>query len=396
MKLINNIVFLSIILLSFNANAQWAALNNPSGALPFSLEIHNDTIYLGTVGNGIYRSTDGGNNWTQINNGITSMQIWTINHCGNTIFASSNGGMVYKSIDGGSNWILSNTGISSTAIVRKFVLAYGKIFATTTNNGVIISSDNGDTWTQHNAGIVGLVAEPLMAVQSDLFVGVNQKVYKYDSGNQNWIMQSNGLFNNTVGSLTYIDNNSQVTLFAATSNANDVSKSIDGGSNWTLADNGLPNVGVWSLLGINTTVFAGNDYGVYQTTNQGSNWTDISGFDVASPAKFLNSSSTDLYVIQGAKVWKKSLSSLGITGVNTELKNLKIGFYPNPVIDKIYFSNALQIKYYEIVDLTGRTVMSGNFNNESIELSGLHNGIYAIILTTADNKRIQHKIIKGL
>jgi hypothetical protein len=64
MKLINNIVFLSIILLSFNANAQWAALNNPSGAVPFSMEIHNDTIYLGTVGNGVYRSTDGGNNFT--------------------------------------------------------------------------------------------------------------------------------------------------------------------------------------------------------------------------------------------------------------------------------------------------------------------------------------------
>jgi len=395
MNIIKNFILLSLISLSINANAQWTACNNPSGTLPFSLEIYKDTIYLGTVGSGIYRSIDGGNSWTEINNGITSMQIWTVNHIGNTLFASSTAGKVFKSIDGGNNWVLSNTGISPTTIVRKFASFSGKIFATTSNTGVIISSDNGSTWIQHNTGIGGLVSEPLLVVENDLFVGVNQQVYKYDVGNQNWINKSNGLPNNSVGSFTYIKDNLQnITLFEGNANSNDVSKSINGGDNWIIADNGLPNVGVWSLLGISTNVFAGNDYGVYQTTDQGANWTDISGFNGASPAKFLTKSSTDLYVIQGAKLWKKSLSSLGITGISDLIITQEINIFPNPVKDRIFLNSKFQNVDYEIINASGIKVLSGKLNSESINISSLNYGLYLIIFTTSDNKKIQSKIIK--
>ncbi len=157
MNLIKTLFVLGSIGLSLNLNAQWTMCNTPSGALPFSLEIQNDTIYMGTVGNGIYRSIDRGANWTQINNGITSMQIWTINHTNNALFASSTGGAVFRSTNGGENWVLSNTGVSPTTIVRKFVSFKGQIFASTSNTGVIFSGDNGSSWSQNNSGITGLV-----------------------------------------------------------------------------------------------------------------------------------------------------------------------------------------------------------------------------------------------
>ena len=358
-------------------NAQWTLCNKPTGVLPFSLVIHDDVLYMGTVSNGIYRSTDGGSNWTQINEGITSMQIWNIAYVNGVFFASSTGGMVFKSTNGGNNWVLSNTGISSTTIIRNFAFFNNKIFATSTNKGVYVSSDNGSSWNQHNTGIVGLVAEPLLVVENDLFVGVNQKVYKYDITNQNWISKSNGIPNNTVGSLTYIKDNLQnITLFEATVNTNDVTNSINNGDNWTVVKSGLPGVGVYSLLGIGTEVFLGNEYGVYKTANQDLSWVDISGFSNTSPAKYLSKSSTDLYVIQEAKLWKKSLNSLNVSNIGDGVRSELIKTYPNP--------------------------SSGNFNIEiDLDLIGSKAIIYTILGQKVkqfmlENTVTNHNVDKGI
>lgn len=372
--------FLALLLIVFFTtitNAQWTLCNKPTGALPFSLVIQDNVLYMGTVSNGIYRSTDGGSNWAQINEGITSMQIWNIAYVNGALFASSTGGIVFKSTNGGNNWVLSNTGISSTTIIRNFAFFNNKIFATSTNKGVYVSSDNGSSWTQHNSGIVGLVAEPLLVVENDLFVGVNQKVYKYDITNQNWISKSNGIPNNTVGSLTYIKDNLQnTTLFEATINTNDVTNSINKGDNWTVVKSGLPSVGVYSLLGIGTEVFLGNEYGVYKTANQGLSWVDISGFSNSSPAKFLSKSSTDLYVIQEAKLWKKSLNSLNVSELEKGIENQLITMYPNP--------------------------SSGNFNIEIDEnLMGSKATIYTILgqkvkQFTIENTITNQNVTKGI
>ena len=376
-------------------NAQWTLCNKPSGVLPFSLVIHDDVLYMGTVSNGIYRSTDGGSNWTQINEGITSMQIWNIAYVNGALFASSTGGMVFKSTNGGNNWVLSNTGISSTTIIRNFAFFNNKIFATSTNKGVYVSSDNGSSWNQHNSGIVGLVAEPLLVVENDLFVGVNQKVYKYDITNQNWISKSNGIPNNTVGSLTYIKDNLQnITLFEATVNTNDVTNSINNGDNWTVVKSGLPSVGVYSLLGIGTEVFLGNEYGVYKTTNQGLNWVDISGFSNSSPAKFLSKSSTDLYVIQEAKLWKKSLNSLNVSEVEKGIENQLIKIYPNPSSGNFNIEideNLMGVKA-TIYNLLGQKVKDFDLKSTTTNQS-LNKGIYLLEIEKAGKKKTKKLIV---
>ena len=390
--------FFTLLLIVFYTtitNAQWTLCNKPSGVLPFSLVIHDDVLYMGTVSNGIYRSTDGGSNWTQINEGITSMQIWNIAYVNGALFASSTGGMVFKSTNGGNNWVLSNTGISSTTIIRNFAFFNNKIFATSTNKGVYVSSDNGSSWNQHNSGIVGLVAEPLLVVENDLFVGVNQKVYKYDITNQNWISKSNGIPNNTVGSLTYIKDNLQnITLFEATVNTNDVTNSINNGDNWTVVKSGLPSVGVYSLLGIGTEVFLGNEYGVYKTTNQGLNWVDISGFSNSSPAKFLSKSSTDLYVIQEAKLWKKSLNSLNVSEAEKGIENQLIKIYPNPSSGNFNIEideNLMGVKA-TIYNLLGQKIKDLELKSTTTN-QFLNKGVYLLEIERGSNRLIKKLIV---
>ena len=389
------ITILLIVFFTTITNAQWTLCNNPSGALPFSLTIQNDTLYLGTLSNGIYRSTNGGSSWTQINNGITSMQIWNIAYVNGALFASSTNGTVFKSTDGGDNWVLSNTGISTTTIIRNFAYFNNKIFATSTNKGVYISSDNGSSWTQHNTGLVGLVAEPLLVVDTDLFVGVNQKVYKYDSTNQNWISKSVGIPNNTVTSLTYTKDNLQnISLFESTVNTNDVTISTNKGDSWSVVKNGLPSVGVYSLLGIGTEVYLGNDYGVYKTTNQGTNWVDISGFTNASPAKFLSKSSTDLYVIQEAKLWKMKLSSLNVSGLLNSIDSQKIKIYPNPSNGNfnIEIDENLMGAKGTIYNLLGQKVKDFSLNSTTTNQT-LNKGVYLIEIEKDGNKTTKKLIV---
>lgn len=178
--------------------------------MPFSLAIQEDTIYLGTVGSGIYRSTNGGTDWAEINSGITSKRIWSIYKTSNTIFASSLNGNLYRSTNGGDNWENANNCISSTTIIKEFATYKGKLFGTSTNKGAYMSSDNGTTWATHNSGIGVLVAKALEIANGELYVGVLQSVYKYDDTNQRWVRKSNCKTNQIVSSLKYINDSSSM------------------------------------------------------------------------------------------------------------------------------------------------------------------------------------------
>jgi len=59
------------------------------------------TLYLALQEKGIFRSTDAGQHWNPINNGLTGKRIFTIAAIGNTLFAGTNQGL-YRL--GSSNW----------------------------------------------------------------------------------------------------------------------------------------------------------------------------------------------------------------------------------------------------------------------------------------------------
>jgi hypothetical protein len=59
----------------------------------------DEHIFVGTWGDGVYHSTDNGDTWIKINNGLTNLNVFyfAINSDG-FIFAGTRGGGVYKSI----------------------------------------------------------------------------------------------------------------------------------------------------------------------------------------------------------------------------------------------------------------------------------------------------------
>ncbi len=93
------------LLLSFPATpviAQanfWQQTNGPFGGTVNALAINsNGEIFAGT-GAGVFRSSDNGDNWTQINTGLTNTDVFALAfNSDGQVFAGTRGGGVFRSV----------------------------------------------------------------------------------------------------------------------------------------------------------------------------------------------------------------------------------------------------------------------------------------------------------
>jgi hypothetical protein len=116
-----------------------------------------DTLFVGTNGSGIYKSTDWGISWTAANNGLGSaVNFRAIESKGNTLFAGGPIGTgVFRSTDFGGTWTMLTGGLPSGSY-RGFASNSQLIVAGSFGGGVSYSTDNGDTWTVINSGLTDL------------------------------------------------------------------------------------------------------------------------------------------------------------------------------------------------------------------------------------------------
>lgn len=116
-----------------------------------------DTLYVGTLNSGIYKSSDWGQNWISINNGLGSANGFRAIECkDNTVFAGGPIGTgVFRSIDFGATWTLLSSGLPSGSY-RGFASNNQYIFAGSFGAGVYYSTDNGNNWTAINTGLLDL------------------------------------------------------------------------------------------------------------------------------------------------------------------------------------------------------------------------------------------------
>ena len=116
---------------------QWTS-NGPSGQMVKALAVSpnfasDKTLFAGTNGGGVFKSSDGGATWSAANTGLTNTYSPTLAVSPNyvsdqTVFAGTSsgcgptptdpcfGGGVYKSTDGGASWIQINSGLINTDV----------------------------------------------------------------------------------------------------------------------------------------------------------------------------------------------------------------------------------------------------------------------------------------
>lgn len=101
----------------------------------------------------LFLSSDNGNTWKSINNGLPGVFIISFIKLNDLYFVGTEQG-VYKSTDYGNNWIKSNEGIPNDVLIDQFAIQGNYIYASSnyyfTNSnicGLYRSSDFGATWT---------------------------------------------------------------------------------------------------------------------------------------------------------------------------------------------------------------------------------------------------------
>lgn len=114
----------------------------------------NNNLYIGVWGKGILKSTNQGNSFTLMNNGLTNFLIKDITVSANgKIFITTFGGGVFRSDNGGSSWISINTGLRTLLTTTVKVFPTGLVVLGTYGCGVYTSTNDGASWTETNTGL---------------------------------------------------------------------------------------------------------------------------------------------------------------------------------------------------------------------------------------------------
>lgn len=238
-------------------------------AVALSTNLQN-YIFVGVQGSGVFRSTDQGNSWIQLSNGLTTNQIRTISvNPGDTIFLGTKAG-AFRSVDQGNTWLAINEGLTDTIVSCVAFGADGSTIAGT-EKSIFVSTNSGNTWNRSDAGLVASRVQTLSAsADGDLYAGTWDGVFHSSNQGNNWSRRSAGLANTFVLA-TAIDSRGYV--YAGTRGG--LFRSSNQGTQWTplLIQPSTDFNSV--LLNHSNHIFAGTTYGLFRSTNDGASWTQL-------------------------------------------------------------------------------------------------------------------------
>ena len=381
--------------LSDPQNIRWQPIVGPNWGGIQSLAKSGSTLFAGATGFGVFRSTDNGATWTQLNMGILNSNIRSLGVSGSTLLVGTFFGM-FRSTDNGATWAAANTGITNSNVYALTV--NGSTIFAGTGGGVFRSQDNGLNWTPMNTGIPNNTDVFSFTLNgSSIFAGTKVGVYRSQDNGSNWTAVNSGIPNPSVFALTL----SGSSLFVGTIGGG-VFRSQDNGLSWIPVNNGITNLTILSLAASGSTIFAGTSGGgVFTSTNNGSTW------------QAMNSGLTNLIVysllVSGNKLFAGSVPGIfqtdigSITSVSLRTRSshtsgVNISFAPHPVVDRTRLTIDLSMAApteVTFMDMLGRVVLhtklgelAGGTHEIEQNLHSLPNGTYSVIVQ-AGNERIQ-------
>ena len=305
------VLFCSILL-----NAQWQPLNGPFGGTVECFLVKDQLVFVAMQGHGVFRSSDNGNNWTPVNNGLVTSSITSLAYYGSKIYAvSAQPGGLFVSNDNGNSWntviINGNASVQITAVAANAQ----NLLIGTSGGDLLRSTDNGSTWTTSITPTTGILTIAISGPK--IFIGVSSdwfyrslnnggdfekvnfpgrccqmsfafkdsKIYMATEGYVYYSTDDGDIWNDI---FTGMDVPCAVTLmvkdnnlyagcvnggYANPDNQGGVYVFNDGTSSWT--NIGLLGYAVWYLCTIGNRILAGPVPGsIFITDNDGSDWTE--------------------------------------------------------------------------------------------------------------------------
>lgn len=203
-------------------------------------------LFLGTVGEGVWRSTDGGETWRRSSNGMfveCDVRALVVDpERPGVVYAGTNEG-VWRSENSGDEWTPLD-GPMNDLVTWSLLLLTGQkpaLFAGTRPAGIYRSLDGGRSWRRCSADLSqncpGIRFNRVTTLRTDpldnrFWAGVEiDGVWTSRDGGENWLKIGSGLSSADIHGLVIVPNgNGKRTLLATTNN--DLNISYDDGQTW--------------------------------------------------------------------------------------------------------------------------------------------------------------------
>ena len=255
------------------------------------------TMYLAFEKKGIFRSTDAGEQWVLLNNGLMGRTISTMAGIGDTIFAGTDSGL-YRLDAGVWERLLVDVSGSIYALVvseDNLYVSTGPDFRTLSqvasksgkitqamydNNSslskVFHSADLGASWievtpTDGSRPIIAPFGITLLVAGKTILAQAGTEFRSRDSG-QTWANLGFGTHSSILSIFPSVAVNENTFYKAGLSG---IHRTTDGGESWHLFMNGMLGTGMLDLVAINNRLYVHTEDGIVQSTDGGESWTDV-------------------------------------------------------------------------------------------------------------------------
>lgn len=301
----------ALIAASFDGGTTWVdrTANLPTGKPYNAIAIAGQKVYMaggqlfGGQNLGVYETSDWGSSWINISGTFpnkVSNDILIDPADSDRILVGTEGDGIYISEDGGATWNFNATGAGTSGSARSVCLSMPgsqTVYAGFLSLAVCKSADGGDSWDYANKGIATLLINDIEIDPANpdvILAGFEAEnsggCYLSDDGGETWSL-ADGLPATRFSAVTIGENGN---MFAWSNGPSSVAqeglyKSTDGGQTW---DNTGPNIGslfetqIFSLdispADPDLLFIGGNNFGVngwdaiiYRTTDAGAAWTEV-------------------------------------------------------------------------------------------------------------------------
>ncbi|HMQ70038.1 MAG TPA: T9SS type A sorting domain-containing protein [Ignavibacteria bacterium] len=276
------------------------------------VEVRGETIYVATSFGGVYKSSNHGNDWVNISSKIFNTNPIVLKLNDDKLFASFQGIGLFCTTNNGINWTYINQGLPSNPIIISISTRGEMMFVGSFGEGIYRSTDNGNNWNEINNGIIATTILSMENINNRLIVGTNRGVYFTDNSGMDWHHASSGISCTYISALKKHNN----VLYAGSAGGCGMKKSTDNGVSWQSINFNLDEKAIYDITAEGSYIFLATNQGVYYSNNEGLFWIRIDNIplDSYSSIEFMNS---QLFTSTENKVYRSSNYGQSWTQTNT-------------------------------------------------------------------------------
>ncbi len=385
----------------------WQKVADVDSTDVYSITGHSGALYAATTAQ-IYKSMDAGDSWQPTaQQPLASSELIRLFSHENTLYLGTRGNGIFYTTDGGQSWKTMNNGLSGFATrVTGFAALGDSLYAGTEGSGVyVLNLQNPVFWSAYNTGLFQYSTNSLISNGNTLIAGIGRNLYVRPRSASQW----------TVVNLDTMETQRDVYdllpagqyLYAGTDNG--IYQGSPDGKNWQRTDiQAFPGADIVALAAYQSRILAGllyhDQHWIFSSDNDAGQW-DIQAHEFAWLSD-LYVSGNRLWAGRGDGLWYLDIS--GWTGFENPNSIIPSEFcldqnYPNPFNPSTTITFSLpqaghvELKIFDIQGNELQTLLSepraAGKHTIQFNTNALASGIYVYRLVSGQSQASRRMIL---